>query len=501
MLESVTDPFSDEGRMPTQRILDDDLIRVRPRGTKKSTQRLPTLFWGDTVSIVGEENGQFVVALSRQRFDEETGKTVQEPFEGLLPAKARFRDTGLLKVRFVDVGQGDGAIVDTPGGRRLIIDGGEERHIRNYVAAAYGHLLVDGPLHCDAIVVTHGDADHFSGLTKLVQSSRPDGSPLITADRVFHNGLVKRTADKDIDAFGKVVESDGTTFAVELKNDLTAVPDTQMNTPFRQWKQALKRLQQANSQLQIRRLSYGAQDVFAFLGDEGIKCLVLGPIVDAVNGKPALRFLRTPGSKSLSPSHTINGHSVVLKLSYGNVRFLFGADLNEEAEERLLQRAGAEDISLTAEVLKVPHHGSADFSPRALEAVRPVVSVISSGDESISKEYIHPRAGLVGALGRYSRATVEKPLIYVTEMVAFFERLGDVTAAGNGKLLAGGKSLDGNKIHNAYRKTAFGIVHVRTDGKRVLVVTHSGKDDQKESYAFQVDERGAVEFERKTRII
>jgi hypothetical protein len=36
---------------------------------------------------------------------------------------------------------------------------------------------------------------------------------------------------------------------------------------------------------------------------------------------------------------------------------------------------------------------------------------------------------------------------------------------------------------------------VRTDGERVLVVTNSGKDDQKESYAFTVDGRGDVKFE------
>src|SRR5687768_1240660 len=80
--------------------------------------------------------------------------------------------------------------------------------------------------------------------------------------------------------------------------------------------------------------------------------------------------------------------------------------------------------SLTSEVLKVPHHGSADFSPAILDAVRPVVSVIASGDESGAKEYIHPRAGVVDALGKYSRGTVERPLIYVTEMVAFFRKHG-----------------------------------------------------------------------------
>jgi hypothetical protein len=31
----------------------------------------------------------------------------------------------------------------------------------------------------------------------------------------------------------------------------------------------------------------------------------------------------------------------------------------------------------------------------------------------------------------------------------------------------------------------------------VLVATHSGKEDQKESYVFHVDERGDIKFEEK----
>ena len=66
----------------------------------------------------------------------------------------------------------------------------------------------------------------------------------------------------------------------------------------------------------------------------------------------------------------------------------------------------------------MPHHGSADFSGAFFQMVSPVVSVVSSGDESARKEYIHPRATLMGALGRYSR--VAEPLVFVTELVAFF---------------------------------------------------------------------------------
>ena len=95
---------------------------------------------------------------------------------------------------------------------------------------------------------------------------------------------------------------------------------------------------------------------FDFLDAEGIKVDVLGPIVEQVNGRDALPWLS-------DASHTITGHSIVLKMTFGNVRFLFGADIDTPSEERLLAKAAEIGASLTAEVLKVPHHGSADFVP------------------------------------------------------------------------------------------------------------------------------------------
>jgi len=481
------------------RVLNDDIIRVYEVGKPRTTENLiATLFWGDSIGVVGTEGGQHTVEISRREWNTATNHYETKVRTGILPKKTRFREAPLLKVRFVDVGQGDAAMVETPAGRVILIDGGEEAYLRRYVNVAFSHVLATNPLHCDAILVTHGDADHFAGLTLLAEGFRTHDSPLITASRVFHNGLVKRSATRDTEAFGKTITRNGVTYAVELADNLLDVPDAQMNQPFRAWKKALERLRKESGDLTIRRLQYGDDGVFDFLAPDDITVKVLGPIVDDLDGKPGLRFFQGPGG-GLSASHTINGHSIVLKLSYGNVRFLFGADLNEQSEERLLQRAGQDNLSLTAEVLKVPHHGSADFSPRMLEAVRAVVSVVSSGDESIDKEYIHPRSGLMGALGKYSRATVEKPLVYATEMVAFFERLGLIHATQ--VTPSGGTGKDLGTLQNVYQKKAFGIVHARTDGERVLVATHSGRDDQKESYAFRVDERGDITFEPETRII
>jgi beta-lactamase superfamily II metal-dependent hydrolase len=490
------------------RFLDNDIIRVKvykPDASGKPTgDKLKTivLFWGDQVRITGKQSDQHIAEFQQREWNEAAGAYKSVKYVGLLPKKTTFRADAVLKVRFVDIGQGDGAMVETPGGEILFIDGGEEEHMRRYVNVAFSHVLRNRPLNCAALIVTHGDADHFAGLTHLLNSTRnANGDPMITADRVFHNGLVKVANASGATAFGKTVKLDGKTYATELENDLTKVPDSRMNTPFKEWKAALIKLRnKAGKKPAIQRMEFGDSSKFDFLAAEGINVQVLGPITETVKGKPALRFLKTPGSSSLSASHTVNGHSIVLKLTYGHVRFLFGADLNEESEESLLERAGQDHISLTAEVLKVPHHGSADFSPRILEAIRPVVSVVSSGDENSAKEYIHPRSGLMGALGRYSRATVDKPLVYVTEMVAFFRRY-----PGRNKVTSLTKSgKDGKQLYsgyNAYSKSAFGIVHVRTDGTRVLVATHSGKEDQKESYVFHVDERGNIQFDEKPNMV
>jgi beta-lactamase superfamily II metal-dependent hydrolase len=482
------------------RFLDDDVVRLFEFGKPRTKEFfVATLFWGDKVRVVGSKK----VEVTRRVFDSAKKHFVNVTKICALPEKARFRDEPLLKVRFIDVGQGDGAIVETPDERVILIDGGEEEHMRRYLNVAYSHVLRTKPLPCAAIVITHGDADHFAGLTKAVNGFRSKDSPLLTADHVFHNGLVKRPSPKASNAktaFGRTRDVDGVSFATELEDDPRNVPATQMNEPFQDWVDALKRLAKFNKKLKVARVDH-TSDAFDFLTTDMLKIDILGPIVETVNGKPALRLLKTPGGSGLSASHTINGHSIVLKLTFGNVRFLFGADLNEESEDRLLTHALTNSVSLTSEILKVPHHGSADFSPRMLEAVKPVVSVVSSGDENAAKEFIHPRAGLVGALGKFSRASVDKPLVYVTEMVAFMQRLGTIQM----QQIKQGKTKEtltaARRIVNAYQKTAFGIVHVRTDGERVLVATHSGKDDAKESYAFHVDRLGQIRFEPKTRVL
>jgi hypothetical protein len=115
------------------------------------------------------------------------------------------------------------------------------------------------------------------------------------------------------------------------------------------------------------------------------------------------------------------------------------------------------------------------------------------------KEYIHPRATLVGSLGKYSR--LAEPIIFITELVAFFKVEGwvrpefhkvdddDNLVLKNGKVQIDNDAQDRGWFF-AFSRTAFGIVKVRTDGQRLLVYTNSGQARLKEAYAFTSDPLG-----------
>ncbi len=487
--------------MATSKYIDSEIVKVYKFGEpRKEENLLATLFWGDKVEVIKKEETSWKLDFTRREWDETTKKYVWKKYDAAISLKVKFREDPILKVRFVDVGQGDATIIESPKGKLIILDGGEEDHLKCYMSSSWAYILKDTALDCEAVVVTHGDADHFAGLTKLLNATRGKNKPMLKIHRVYHNGIIKGASSLPLkEIFGKSRTVDNKLYITELEDDIRNISDDRMNSPFKAWKNALLDVTNQNPALTVERVEYGDDNAFNFLQNENIKIQVLGPLVEKKNQKLFLPYLHGENSKSYSASHTINSHSVVLKLTYGNVRFLFGADLNAESQTDLLERTRNEGISIASEILKVPHHGSSDFNPGMLEAVRPVVSVISSGDESEAKEYIHPRAGLVGALGKYSRATVEKPLVYVTEMAAFFKKIGHVrmhkvTASGN-------ESTNYTETMNGYIKKAFGIVHIRTDGNRVLVATHSGKPGQKESYSFNVDDQGNIKFAKSTSVI
>ena len=78
----------------------------------------------------------------------------------------------VLKVNFVDVQQGDGAVIESPDGKVILVDGGDNQLFARYLAARFRGTTEANPKAIDCILVTHGDADHFAGLPES-SSPRP----------------------------------------------------------------------------------------------------------------------------------------------------------------------------------------------------------------------------------------------------------------------------------------------------------------------------------------
>jgi glyoxylase-like metal-dependent hydrolase (beta-lactamase superfamily II) len=509
--------------MASQHVINVDLAEVYASEEGKGFIR--TLGWGDEVEVL--DTTEEYVEIRTTRFEEQQdGSIVPVDVSGFIVPSASSdikpeevfierEDSRVLKIDFVDVQQGDASVVETPGGQVVFIDGGEQQLFARYLANRYRGTSEEEPKEVDCILVSHGDADHFAGLVEIKESEThplPRKRLFIHPRRVYHNGLVKRPSSvREAERLGRTVTADGTTIITELETDLLEVDDAKMNEPFLGWKETLEAYRDRGP-IEFRRLAKGDDDAFDFLGDEGVEVEVFGPLLTRVGDEEGLKFLGEPesgpriGHHSLEPgrdrftgksaSHTINGHSVVLRLTYGDFRFLFSGDLNEEAELELVRAHEEGELDLRAEVLKAPHHGSHDFLPEFIQAASPVVSVVSSGDESPGKEYIHPRATLMGALGKYSR--VAEPLIFVTELVAFFRAEKFVTPEFHEledgvAIIEDGEAVVDREARGpffAFSRTAFGLVMVRTDGERLLVYTNSGQADLKEAYVYRMDAAG-----------
>ena len=90
---------------------------------------------------------------------------------------------------------------------------------------------------------------------------------------------------------------------------------------------------------------------------------------------------------------SLNNASIVLRFDFGDTSFLFTGDAESEEEAAVLSY----DIkSVSADVLKVAHHGSQTSTTRAfLDAVAPRIAVISCGTYN---EYGHPHDSVIDSL-------------------------------------------------------------------------------------------------------
>ncbi len=275
------------------------------------------------------------------------------------------------RIDFLDVGQGDGIYLTDGAGGHVMIDGGSssENSVGQYELEPF--LTYHAVRRVDAWILTHGDADHYSGLLELLESG-------YRIDRLVLAAAMPR--DAAWEALTVAAEANGTEVVYVAAGDEIALSDAVMTC-----------------------LYPAAED-----GDASDANAERGSFADAAAGD---EVPSTGGSASTDT----NEFSQVWEFSKDGLSVLFTGDIGAD-EERLLSERGLLSDEV---VLKVAHHGSkysssADF----LAAVSPEYAVISCGENNT---YGHPAPETLERLADVGCEIYETPQC---GQITFYEKRG-----------------------------------------------------------------------------
>ena len=220
-----------------------------------------------------------------------------------------------LRVTYIDVGQGNSALLELPGGHTVLIDGGgfSDNNTFDMGARVLAPFLWRKKIKTiDTLVLSHPNSDHLNGLIFIAR--------YFNVKTIWTNNETQATQGYD-----------------RLQNIISR---KQINLPD---------FQHMPRQLLIN----------------GVEFCFLYPPADFLTQKASQKWRST------------NNNSLVVKVSFGDISFLFAGDIMAEAERELVDIAGAD---LACDVLLVPHHGSRTSSSQPfLLRVEPEVAVFSAG--------------------------------------------------------------------------------------------------------------------------
>ncbi len=243
----------------------------------------------------------------------------------------------LLKVHFIDVGQGDSILVQAPGGKNMLIDTGGRAGeltagtgIGDQVLEPY--LRKNGVQRIEVLVLTHPHEDHCGGAVSLIKRF-----PVALA-------LVSCLGEENIDE-----EYTG--------EDIAETVSAAISSREEAVSAAYTKLLNKMAARGISVSAAAAGDVIKL--DSDLKIEVLSPV-------------ETKAGESGSDT---NNTSLVIKITYGRRSFIFTGDAEIEEQRDLIR----EKYDLRADILKVPHHGSRFLLPELLQQVDAEAVVISVG--------------------------------------------------------------------------------------------------------------------------
>lgn len=231
-----------------------------------------------------------------------------------------------LVMHMIDVGQGDSILIQTPAGKNMLVDAGgwngefeSGQGAGDKVVVPYLRKL--GIRRLDVLLITHPHEDHAGGAGAVARAIP------VTLAVVSPVGQL----DKKVPAVAGSTEPD---FYAQLLSYLVS-RGTSVQTA-------------------------GAGNLIEL--DPKVEMQILAPPRPPLKGTHADE----------------NNGSVVLLLRYGQQTFLLTGDIEIEAQKWLLDSG----TDLTANVLKVPHHGSRLLLSDFVEKVQPSVFLISVGQHN-----------------------------------------------------------------------------------------------------------------------
>lgn len=124
----------------------------------------------------------------------------------------RTRDPA-LRVWFLDVGQGDAIFLETPHGKQVLIDGGPDQTVLSKLSS----IMWPWDRTIDAVVVSHPDADHITGLIPvferyqvhtIYETGVRGGTPVIAQ---LDEAMKQEPAQQVLVRAGQSIELDGVT--------------------------------------------------------------------------------------------------------------------------------------------------------------------------------------------------------------------------------------------------------------------------------------------------
>jgi competence protein ComEC len=140
---------------------------------------------------------------------------------------------GNYHIYFVDTGQGDAALIRTPEGRNIVIDGGPRPQA---LSLALGRVLPYRERTIDLMVLTHPHRDHVSDLIPVLERYRvaqvltPDAASGEPAAEFWRQTIIDQGIPVTLAARGQRIDLDGSAYIEILSpsagiTDATADPD------------------------------------------------------------------------------------------------------------------------------------------------------------------------------------------------------------------------------------------------------------------------------------